>query len=92
MKMRIHSRIAWPFILTLVLTLAIWLIAVPLLEKSAYQKALINGVPVDLSFVQNTAIVISLTVAVLCNLQSAVAGLNSPPRLQVLRSAGGKWC
>ena len=61
MKMRIHSRIAWPFILTLVLTLAIWLIAVPLLEKSAYQKALINGVPVDLSFVQNTAIVISLT-------------------------------
>jgi len=30
--------------------------------------------------------------AVLCNLQSAVAGLNSPQRLRALRSAGGKWC
>ena len=59
--MRIHSRIAWPFILTLVLTLAIWLIAVPLLEKTANQTALINGTSVNPSFVQNAAIVISLT-------------------------------
>lgn len=60
MKMRIHSRIAWPFVLTLVLTLVVWLIALPLLEQSAYQKALTNNEPVDLSFVHNAAFLISL--------------------------------
>jgi len=60
MKMRIHSRIAWPFILTLVLTLVIWLIALPLLENVAYQKSLTTGAPVDLSFVHNAAFLISL--------------------------------
>ena len=60
MKMRIHSRVAWPFLLTLVLTLAVWLIVLPLLEQSAYQKSLINGVPVDLTVVHNVAIIISL--------------------------------
>lgn len=58
MKMRIHSRIAWPFILTLVLTLVALLVALPLLEQSAAQKALANGEPVDLSTVQNTALII----------------------------------
>jgi two-component system phosphate regulon sensor histidine kinase PhoR len=61
MKMRIHSRIAWPFILTLVFTLVVWLIAVPFLEQNAYQEALTNGAPVDLSFVHNTAFLVSLT-------------------------------
>ena len=60
MKMRIHSRIAWPFLLTLVLTLVVWLVALPLLEQNAYQKALTNDAPVDLSFVQNAAFLISL--------------------------------
>jgi len=60
MKMRIHSRIAWPFILTLVLILVVWLIVLPLLEQSAYQKALTSGVPVDFSLVRNFAILISL--------------------------------
>ncbi len=60
MKMRIHSRIAWPFILTLVLTVVIWLIALPLLENMAYQEALTSGKPADLSFVHNAAFFISL--------------------------------
>ncbi len=60
MKMRIHSRIAWPFILTLVLTVVIWLIALPLLENMAYQEALTSGTPPDLSFVHNAAFFISL--------------------------------
>lgn len=60
MKMRIHSRIAWPFILTLVLTVVIWLIALPLLENIAYQEALTSGKPADLSFVHNAAFFISL--------------------------------
>ena len=59
MKMRIHSRIAWPFILTLVLTLVVWLIVLPLLEQSAIQKSLNTGMPVDLSLVHNAAILIS---------------------------------
>lgn len=60
MKMRIHSRIAWPFILTLVLTLAAWLIALPLLEQDAAQQAIASGLPVDLSLVHNVAILILL--------------------------------
>ena len=60
MKMRIHWRIVWPFVLTLVLTLSVWLIALPLLEQSAYQKALMTGEPVDLSLVHNVAFLISL--------------------------------
>ena len=60
MKMRIHWRITWPFILTLVLTLAVWLIALPMLEQGAYQKALLTGEPVDLSLVHNVAFLISL--------------------------------
>lgn len=59
--MRIHTRIAKPFITTLVLVLAVWLIALPLLEKSAYQKASATGEPVDLSLVHNAAFLISLT-------------------------------
>jgi len=61
MKMRIHSRIAWPFILTLVLTIVIWLIALPALENIAYQEALTSGAPADLSFVHNAAFFISLS-------------------------------
>ena len=60
MKMRINSRVVWPFILTLVLILVIWLIALPLLEDNAYQKALSTGVPVDLSFVYDIAFLVSL--------------------------------
>lgn len=61
MKMRIHSRIAWPFVLTLALTLTAMLIILPLLEKSAAQKALANGEPVNLLVVQNAAVLILLT-------------------------------
>lgn len=60
MKLRIHSRIFWPFILTLGLILVVWLIVLPFLEQSAYLKSVSNGLPVDLTLVHNVAIVISL--------------------------------
>jgi two-component system phosphate regulon sensor histidine kinase PhoR len=60
MKMRIHSRIAWPYVLTLVLTLVVWLIFLPLLEQSAYQRAQNNGTPVDLSLVHYVATLVPL--------------------------------
>lgn len=60
MKLRIHPRITWPFILTLVLTLITWLIVLPLLGQAAYQKASASGEPVDFSLVYNVAVLISI--------------------------------
>ncbi len=60
MKMRMHWRIAWPYILTLALMLAAWLIVLPLIEQYASQKAIIGGSPADLTVVHNAAILIAL--------------------------------
>lgn len=71
MKLRIHSRIAWPFILTLVLILVVWLIVLPLLEQSANQQSVINGVSLDPTLVHYVAIIIS-TVGLLVGLWTSL--------------------
>lgn len=71
MKLRIHSRIAWPFILTLVLILVVWLIVLPLLEQSANQQSVINGVSLDPTLVHHVAIIIS-TVGLLVGLWTSL--------------------
>lgn len=60
MKLHLHSRVAWPFVLTLVLTLVALIIVLPLLGQNAAQKALATGEPADFSSIQNGAILIVL--------------------------------